>query len=555
MRIDDLLRHLTHVRQGTKGWKARCPAHSDKQNSLSISTGNDGHILLKCFAGCAFADIVKAIEIEPTDLMPEKNHASHAQPAGPTGKETVYKIKLDSGEVVEHVRIDDLSGKHFIWRRNGELGLGGLKIRDLPLHVPEHQGNSQAVYVTEGEKAAIAAARLGCTAYGTVSGAASCPGRNSLLVCKDRDVVLWADNDEPGRKHMGMVRSALKGIAKSVTIITTGGEKDDAADYKGTLDEVLEIVNRASGIIRTTLIADNVDAALRSLTKYSANDIGDRIPTGLAKLDQALRGGFMPGALYLLGAPSGHGKTTLLQCVAVHCAKARGAVLLVSPEMSSVELAEREAIRTAGVSIHQIAPYRHPNERVPNLVRLGDAVEAIKKERLPVHIIEDSNITMPVIGEIAERIKDLKLIIVDYAQEIAEREPTTARYLAVGAVGQDAIALGKNLKLPVLVASQVNVFRESGNLDYSFRETKDLESRAHCSMIMEIKRSKTVNEYGYYDIETTRIFARKNRSGAIFSVDLDYDPSLFSIKNKVTYVAENKYKPEPYESAQQEIGY
>jgi replicative DNA helicase len=456
--------------------------------------------------------------------------------------------------VVEHVRIDDSSGKRFIWRRNGENGLGGLKIRDLPLYQPDKQGSSQSIFICEGEKAAVAAARLGCRAFGTVSGAASCPGKNSLAACKGLDVVLWADNDEPGRKHMSMVRAALQGIAKSVTTITTGGEKDDAADYRGTLDEVLEIVNRASGIVRTTLIADNVDAALRSLTKYSANDIGDRIPTGLAKLDQALRGGFMPGALYLLGAPSGHGKTTLLQCVAVHCAKARGPVLLISPEMSSVELAEREAIRTAGVSIHQIAPYRHPNERVPNLVRLGDAVETIKKERLPIHIVEDSNITMPVIGEIAARIKDLKLIIVDYAQEIAEREPTTARYLAVGAVGQDAIALGKNLKLPVLVASQVNVFRESGNLDYSFRETKDLESRAHCSMIMEIKRSKAVNEFGYYDIESTRIFARKNRSGAIFSVELDYDPALFSIKNKSVSAATN-YRPAEQQTAQQEIGY
>ena len=104
----------------------------------------------------------------------------------------------------------------------------------------------------------------------------------------------------------------------------------------------------------------------------------------------------------------------------------------------------------------------------------------------------------------------------------------------MGEVGKDAIVLGKTLGVPVLVASQVNVNKDGGDLEYAFRETKDLEHRAHCSMIMEVKRSKMPNKYGYYDIESARVFARKNRSGAVFSVDLDYNPALFTIGNKTT---------------------
>jgi hypothetical protein len=39
------------VARGTGRWYAKCPAHDDKSPSLSIATGNDGRLLVKCFAG------------------------------------------------------------------------------------------------------------------------------------------------------------------------------------------------------------------------------------------------------------------------------------------------------------------------------------------------------------------------------------------------------------------------------------------------------------------------------------------------------------------------
>ena len=42
------------------GYIDECPAHEDRTPSLSISEGEDGKILLHCFAGCGFEEIISA---------------------------------------------------------------------------------------------------------------------------------------------------------------------------------------------------------------------------------------------------------------------------------------------------------------------------------------------------------------------------------------------------------------------------------------------------------------------------------------------------------------
>jgi putative DNA primase/helicase len=41
-----------------RGWLARCCCHEDKQPSLSLKDGDDGRLLVKCFAGCDARDIL-----------------------------------------------------------------------------------------------------------------------------------------------------------------------------------------------------------------------------------------------------------------------------------------------------------------------------------------------------------------------------------------------------------------------------------------------------------------------------------------------------------------
>jgi len=48
-------------RKAGAGWIARCPAHDDRDPSLSISTGKDGKVLLRCHAGCDQARVIDVL--------------------------------------------------------------------------------------------------------------------------------------------------------------------------------------------------------------------------------------------------------------------------------------------------------------------------------------------------------------------------------------------------------------------------------------------------------------------------------------------------------------
>jgi hypothetical protein len=68
--VDHVLNHLQGVRRSGAGWTARCPNHDDRQASLSVKEGDDGRVLLHCFASCANADIVMSAGLSFPDLFP-----------------------------------------------------------------------------------------------------------------------------------------------------------------------------------------------------------------------------------------------------------------------------------------------------------------------------------------------------------------------------------------------------------------------------------------------------------------------------------------------------
>ena len=73
-----LLDRLERVKQtGAGRWVARCPAHNDHSPSLSISECDDGRVLLKCFAGCETEDVLSAVGLSFSDVMPERVGEQH----------------------------------------------------------------------------------------------------------------------------------------------------------------------------------------------------------------------------------------------------------------------------------------------------------------------------------------------------------------------------------------------------------------------------------------------------------------------------------------------
>jgi hypothetical protein len=242
--IERVLERLEGVRANGDKYTALCPEHDDRKPSLSVSEGEDGKVLLHCFKGCATSNIVATLNLKMSDLFPEWSgnvHIPHRNGYDKLHEEptAMWEIRDGEGTVQAlHVRFDNNGEKKFLWRlpNTKTCGLQGRKLQSLPLYGSEKLKDwtdGEPIVVAEGEKATDALLGAGFQALGTVTGASGTPGHEALELLRGRNVVLWPDNDDPGRAHMERVASALEGIAAEVRIFEWGDAlgKGDAADH------------------------------------------------------------------------------------------------------------------------------------------------------------------------------------------------------------------------------------------------------------------------------------------------------------------------------------
>ena len=67
--VEKVLERLEGVVESNGSFKGLCPTHDDREPSLSVSEGDDGRALIKCFAGCASEAIVDALGLRMADLF------------------------------------------------------------------------------------------------------------------------------------------------------------------------------------------------------------------------------------------------------------------------------------------------------------------------------------------------------------------------------------------------------------------------------------------------------------------------------------------------------
>jgi putative DNA primase/helicase len=234
-----LLNGLDGVRRSGAGWMARCPAHEDRQASLSVTAGDDGRALLYCHAGCTVEAVTGAAGLATADLFEPREWRVPRRSTSvvPSDPPTLYAIRNLSGVAVAvHERVDTPSGKRMSWRLpGGTPGLNGTPSAELPLYGSEQLGKwdaSRPIIVCEGEKSALALLTAGFRALGTVTGAASAPNVAVLQALRGHHVILWPDADKAGREHMRRIADRLAGIAASVRLLTwpDAPEHGDAAD-------------------------------------------------------------------------------------------------------------------------------------------------------------------------------------------------------------------------------------------------------------------------------------------------------------------------------------
>ncbi len=229
MTLADLLGKLKGSKKQGAGYIARCPAHDDRQASLSITTGNDQRILLKCHAGCTPEAVTGAIGLSLSDLFAETPVKSKRE------IDQVYDYRDESGKLLyQSVRF---TPKGFSQRRpKGKDGwdwsLNGT--RRVLYRLPELQkADARAtVFITEGEKDADRLWSDGLAATTNPQGAGKWRDDYSHFL-KSREVVILPDNDEPGHNHAAAVAQSLQGIASSVKVLALPGlpDKGDVSDW------------------------------------------------------------------------------------------------------------------------------------------------------------------------------------------------------------------------------------------------------------------------------------------------------------------------------------
>ena len=80
MSLRTILDRLKGVRRTGNGWRALCPAHADRNPSLSVGQKN-GRVLLHCFAGCTVEAVCAALGIKVKELFSDQRASHKVQPA------------------------------------------------------------------------------------------------------------------------------------------------------------------------------------------------------------------------------------------------------------------------------------------------------------------------------------------------------------------------------------------------------------------------------------------------------------------------------------------
>jgi predicted P-loop ATPase len=228
---------------------ACCPAHDDKDPSLSISQTKDGQILWHCHAGCAQADVQQAlvegcfigatVENGPEKTRPSELAAEYSY--HDRDGRLLYQVVRSRSKKFQQRRPDGQGG--WIWNLRG--------VKRVPYRLPEliESGNG-LVFVVEGEKDVDALMALGLAATCNPGGANKWRADFAEYLA-ERDVVILPDNDEPGRKHARAVYKSLLPASRSVRIVELPDlpPKGDVSDWLvkgGTRDRLLELVDRAT---------------------------------------------------------------------------------------------------------------------------------------------------------------------------------------------------------------------------------------------------------------------------------------------------------------------
>jgi replicative DNA helicase len=235
--------------------------------------------------------------------------------------------------------------------------------------------------------------------------------------------------------------------------------------------------------------------------------------------------GFRPGALYIIGARPGVGKTIVGLQIAWELSKT-GPVSFHSLEMGRSELYNRIIASEAQVYIGNL---EKGTLKEHDWTKIANVRQKIQSHQLAIHDKSGQNLLQ--IRALANSVKgtgDLKAIVVDYLGLIQDTERGRKRYEMITDISIGLKNLARDLNVPVIALAQLNrgpEQRKDAEPDLAdLRDSGGIEQDADCVILLH-RVSIAEDQYDWQKSWMVMKVA-KNRHGALGQVGLKFEGHL-----------------------------
>ena len=320
--MGDIRQLLREAGSTFKGKAVTCPIHNDKNPSAGIIQGTDGKERFSCrvcnitedyiglkalLENVPVGDLLKA---EKKPVEEKKLETYTIQQLEQTYNCTrAHKYKNQDGKIEMIVlRLELPERKIFIQcSPYGNLWVKKKPSGKLPLYNKGTVLNSDTVLIVEGEKCVEYAHNLGIVAT-TSSGGSGASKFSDWSILKGKQIAIWPDNDEPGKKYLAGVKSELDSLGFDYSVIDPdeiGCEPGfDIVDFMETIEDKKKAYELILGNSKSFSASDNFFSHIEDLQDNGVGSLEG--PWDILQSSKYL----IPGVMILCGSP-GSGKTWL----------------------------------------------------------------------------------------------------------------------------------------------------------------------------------------------------------------------------------------------------